>query len=195
MVLFEGCCSSRSLVNSERRTRKHDSFRLKVKYSHVRWMRPHRGLLCRRAPCIYPVSGASKHASQRTVASVHKPSRTSLLSRTRRFRPTIEGLEERTVLSLFNVAPSIFLGNNTAPQSVTGGDFRGNGRLDLAIADHNSNAVSVLLSNGDGTYQTAVNYSLGANMNPSFITSANLNADHGPISWLSTTPLPALSAC
>ena len=84
------------------------------------------------------------------------------------------------MLSLFNVAPSIFLGNNAAPQSVTSADFRGNGRLDLAIADHNSNAVSVLLSNGDGTYQTAVNYSLGANMNPSFITSANLNADSRP---------------
>jgi hypothetical protein len=107
-------------------------------------------------------------------------SRAASFSRPKSFRPGIEGLEERTVLSLFTVAPSIFLGNNTAPQSVTSADFRGNGRLDLAVADHGTNAVSVLLSNGDGTYQAAVNYNLGANMKPSFLTSANLNADSRP---------------
>ena len=86
-------------------------------------------------------------------------------------------LEDRTLLSLFTIPQSVFLGNNTAPQSVTSGDFRGNGRLDLAIADHGTNAVSVLLSNGDGTFQAPTSYSLGANLNPTFITSANLNAD------------------
>jgi hypothetical protein len=95
-------------------------------------------------------------------------------------RPALELLEDRTVLSLFSTPQSVFLGNNTAPQSVTSGDFRGNGRLDLAIADHGTNAVSVLLSNGDGTFQAPTSYSLGANLNPTFLTSANLNADTKP---------------
>ena len=97
------------------------------------------------------------------------------------FRPALEGLEERTLLTaLFTTPPSIFLGNNSSPQSITSGDFRGEGRLDVAVADHGANAVSVMLSNGDGTFGAPVNYSLGANANPTFITSANLNADSKP---------------
>ncbi len=33
------------------------------------------------------------------------------------------------------------------------GDFTGNGHLDLAVADRNTDAVTVLLGNGDGTFQ------------------------------------------
>ena len=36
------------------------------------------------------------------------------------------------------------------------GDFNGDGKLDLAIADPDSNSVSVFLGNGDGTFQAAV---------------------------------------
>jgi hypothetical protein len=38
-------------------------------------------------------------------------------------------------------------------------DFNGDGRADLAVG--NSNGVSVLLGNADGTYQPAVNYVSG----------------------------------
>jgi len=38
------------------------------------------------------------------------------------------------------------------------GDFNGDGKPDLAIADFSGNDVSVLLGNGDGTFQPAVNY-------------------------------------
>ena len=33
------------------------------------------------------------------------------------------------------------------------GDFTGDGRTDLAVANDGSNDVSVLLGNGDGTFQ------------------------------------------
>jgi hypothetical protein len=38
------------------------------------------------------------------------------------------------------------------------GDFNGDGICDLAVANESSNSVSVLLGNGDGTFQDAVNY-------------------------------------
>ena len=45
-----------------------------------------------------------------------------------------------------------------APQQIVTGDFRADGKLDLAVLDRSSATVSVLLGNGDGTFQPAVNY-------------------------------------
>src|SRR5262249_52755960 len=47
------------------------------------------------------------------------------------------------------------------PLSVGAGDFNGDGYLDLAVVNNNNggiSSVSVLLNNGDGTFQSAVNY-------------------------------------
>ena len=41
------------------------------------------------------------------------------------------------------------------------GDFTGDGRTDLAVANSGSNDVSVLLGNGDGTFQPQVTYAVG----------------------------------
>jgi hypothetical protein len=41
------------------------------------------------------------------------------------------------------------------------GDFNGDGKLDLVTANVFSNNVSVLLGNGDGTFETAQNYNVG----------------------------------
>ena len=45
-----------------------------------------------------------------------------------------------------------------APYSVAVGDFNGDGKLDLAAANELMNSVSVLLGNGDGTFQSHVDY-------------------------------------
>jgi hypothetical protein len=47
------------------------------------------------------------------------------------------------------------------PYSIAVGDFNHDGKLDMAVVNFESNSVSVLLGNGVGTFQTAVNYRTG----------------------------------
>jgi len=47
------------------------------------------------------------------------------------------------------------------PESLVTGDFNGDHKLDLAVPNPNSNNVSILLGNGDGTFKPAVDYSVG----------------------------------
>jgi len=81
-----------------------------------------------------------------------------------------------TVNDLFNTV-SVLLGNGNGtfqphvdystaggPEWVAIADFNGDGNLDLAVADCPTSYVgyvSILLGNGDGTFQTAVNYQAG----------------------------------
>jgi hypothetical protein len=62
------------------------------------------------------------------------------------------------------------------PQSVTTGDFNGDGILDLAFADTGSTALTVLLGNGDGTF-TQKDGQPDAGQTTSFITTADFNSD------------------
>ena len=41
------------------------------------------------------------------------------------------------------------------PDAIVAGDFTGDGRTDLAVANYGDNTVSVLLGNGDGTFTAA----------------------------------------
>ena len=89
-------------------------------------------------------------------------------------------------------AVSILLGNGdgtfrealkyaagTFPQSVAVGDFNGDGKVDVVVANTFSNNVSVLLGNGDGKFSPAVNYSVSANTsaNPYAVVVADFNGD------------------
>ena len=51
---------------------------------------------------------------------------------------------------------SVHAGSN--PTSAAVGDFNGDGKLDLAVANAGSKNVSVLLGNGDGTFKAPVNF-------------------------------------
>jgi hypothetical protein len=91
---------------------------------------------------------------------------------------------------------SVFLGNGNgtlnpkvdytvsgAPLSVVAGDFNGDGKLDLAVADSCGSSspcgrpgeVSILLGNGDGTFQTHVDYPAG--WFPYTIVAGDFNGD------------------
>ncbi|MCY2986427.1 MAG: FG-GAP-like repeat-containing protein [Planctomycetota bacterium] len=54
-------------------------------------------------------------------------------------------------------------------------DFNGDNRLDIATADYYGAKVSVLLGNGDGTFQAKTDYTVGSN--PYFLTAADLDGD------------------
>src|SRR5467141_2073136 len=49
----------------------------------------------------------------------------------------------------------------TSPSAVVVGDFNGDGKPDLAVANSGSANVSVLLGNGDGTFKPAKNFDVG----------------------------------
>ena len=55
------------------------------------------------------------------------------------------------------------------------GDFNGDGKPDLAVANWGSNMVRVLLGKGDGTFQTAVNYAAGRQ--PVSVAVGDFNGD------------------
>ncbi len=73
----------------------------------------------------------------------------------------------------FQSAADYNVGQNLT--SIAAGDFSGNGKLDLAVANQNRNNVAVLLGNGDGTFKPVVNYRTGAE--PVFVAAGDFNGD------------------
>jgi len=73
----------------------------------------------------------------------------------------------------FQPAQNLSAGKN--PFSIAVGDFNGDNRLDLVVANSGSSSVSVLLGNGDGTFRTHVDYAIGTG--PDSIAVGDLNGD------------------
>ncbi len=61
------------------------------------------------------------------------------------------------------------------PEGLTVGDFNEDGHLDIATANSDSDDVSVLLGNGNGTFRSG--YSFGVGKSPMFLTTGDLNLD------------------
>jgi len=58
---------------------------------------------------------------------------------------------------------------------VAAADFNADGKLDLAAANYYSNSVSLLLGNGDGTFQTARSFAAGNGAQSA--TASDVNGD------------------
>src|SRR5438552_3471830 len=74
----------------------------------------------------------------------------------------------------FQPAQTFQVGGSNS-ESVAAGDFNGDGRLDVAVANAGSNTVSVLLGNGDGIFQAARTFAVG--MKPEFVVAGDVNGD------------------
>jgi hypothetical protein len=83
-------------------------------------------------------------------------------------------LNTRNSLAPFD-ATDVTYAVGTKPTSVAVGDFNGDGKLDLVTANSGSNTVSILLGNGDGTFQSAVSYGVGTA--PSSVAAGDFNGD------------------
>src|SRR2546429_114664 len=77
----------------------------------------------------------------------------------------------------FQSAVNYDTSTGTNPNSVAIRDFNGDSKPDLAVAnyDPSSKKVSVLLGNGNGTFQSAVNFSLAAE--PYSVAASDFNGD------------------
>ncbi len=67
-------------------------------------------------------------------------------------------------------------GSGSQPYSVAVGDFNNDNWLDIAVANHGSNSIGILIANGNGTFAAVITFSLGSSRSVS-ITIADFNND------------------
>jgi hypothetical protein len=71
----------------------------------------------------------------------------------------LAGIRDAEAAPLFPSAQTFPV--DAAPYCVAIGDLNGDGQPDLAVSYAMINIISVLLGNGDGTFQTRVDYGVG----------------------------------
>src|SRR5262245_5474881 len=87
-------------------------------------------------------------------------------------RACFEVLEARQLMSF---TPAVSYPAGTNPQEIVTADFNNDGRLDLATCNTGSSSVSVLLGNGNGTFQSPKTAAAGDN--PVSIAVGDFNGD------------------
>ena len=94
---------------------------------------------------------------------------------TRAMSPPLALTVRASATSSLTPDPAAAFAAGTNPKAVITGDFNGDGRPDLAVVNNGGNTVSILLGNGDGSFQSAVDYPV--DLSPVAIAAADLNGD------------------
>ncbi|MFI4853379.1 MAG: FG-GAP-like repeat-containing protein [Phycisphaerales bacterium JB065] len=86
---------------------------------------------------------------------------------------SVAGAQNCDLADIFPQPPSYDLGSN--PSDLIVADFNGDGAPDLATSNRNSDDVSVLLNNGDGTFASQTTYPCGDT--PSSVAAGDFDGD------------------
>jgi urease beta subunit len=87
-------------------------------------------------------------------------------------RLLLESLEERRVLTFL---PAVDYGVGDNPQALVSGDFNGDTRPDLVVANTGSSDVTLMLGNADGTFSSAGDFAVG--YSPTSVAAGDFNGD------------------
>jgi len=125
------------------------------------------------APQYYPTANLPASV---TVGDFNGDGKLDLAAAAQNYVSVLLGNGDGTFQPAVNYA--VGPGNEIDGGAVTVGDFNGDGKLDLVAANRDSNNVSVLLGNGDGTFQGEVSYSVGNR--PDSVALGDFNGDGKP---------------
>jgi hypothetical protein len=81
-------------------------------------------------------------------------------------------------LQVIRGGDSRFYTTGDSPLTITTADLRGNGIVDLVVSNRQSNSVSVLLGNGDGTFRAARNFA--TDIHPDQVIVGDFDGDRIP---------------
>ena len=82
--------------------------------------------------------------------------------------PVLQPISPQGISPQLNTAAT-----GSEPSSVAVGDFNGDGKEDLAVANYGSNTLSILLGNGNGTFQTQQTLATGSGPGPVVVGDFN----------------------
>ncbi|HEX5229358.1 MAG TPA: FG-GAP-like repeat-containing protein, partial [Bryobacteraceae bacterium] len=102
-----------------------------------------------------------------------------------------DGKQDLAVVSLLGVTVLLGKGDGTFQSSgfslpygtrsgignIVAVDLNGDGKLDLAVSNQGSNTISILMGNGDGTFQSNVDYTADTNSSVQNLALADFNGD------------------
>ncbi|CAF3760649.1 unnamed protein product [Rotaria sordida] len=69
-------------------------------------------------------------------------------------------------------------GSAPQPYSVTVGNFNDDNYVDIVIVNSGSDNLDVLFNSGNGTFETQITYSIGANSHPRYVIAGDINKDN-----------------
>jgi hypothetical protein len=80
----------------------------------------------------------------------------------------------------FSLAQNSTFATGSNPWAIVAADFNGDGKLDLAVVNYDSNSATILLGNGDGTFTPAPGSPVTVGLNPAALAVGDFNSDGKP---------------